>query len=257
MKKIFIAGSTLNQSNLKFQSGVAIESITFYSVKHDKVKIENKYPYFVVAGIANIVYTGMFRGILPFNIIGKSQSHLKGNMAKTTVIPTESVLSYPQEKVFTYNIRNSNTDTIGFTVKLKIVYSQNNFSRELIISDEDKEKVEGVVSISSFESTFEDGMTSRNTSAKCDWVVYFKSSQPVDKNGDNLVYHEETYNGSWSPSGKETVPITDLAAGAMQPYLAEGDSSSSAVHLTYNGKYAGTVTLTVKLNTFTEKVKSN
>lgn len=257
MKKIFTAGSTLNQSNIQISPGVVIESISFYPVKHDKVKIEKKYPYFVVAGIANILY-GNLRGVLPFNIIGKSQSHLKGNMAPTTVIPTESVLSYPQEKILTYNIKNSNTDPTGFTVKLKIVYSQDNFSRELIISDEDKAKIKGVVSISSFESTFEEGMTFRNTSANCNWIVHFKSSQPVDKSGDNLVYHEENHNGSWSPSGRENVPITDLAVGVMQPYLSEGDSSSIAVPLvTPSGKPAGTVTFTVKVNTFTEKVKAN
>lgn len=257
MKKIFVAGSALNQSNIQISPSVIIESVTFYPVKHDKVKIEGKYPYFVVAGIANILYNGSLKGVLPFNIIGKSQSHLKGNLSPSTAIPTENVL-VPQSETFTYNIRNSNDDIEGFTVKLRVNYSQDNFSRELIISDEDKKKIKGVVSIHSFESTFESGMTSRNTSAKCDWVVHFRSSDPVDQVEDSSEYHEENHNGSWSPSATEQVPITDLAVGVMQPYLSDGDSSSMIVPLvTWSGKPAGTVNFTVKVNSFTEKVKSN
>lgn len=258
MKRVFTANSSLNQSNIEISpKGVIVNSINFFPIKHDKVKIEGKYPYFLVAGIATVSYNGG-NSVFPFNIRGTSQSHLKGNLSPTTVIPTESALVYPQEKIFTYKIKNSNDDIVGFTVKLKVKYSQDSFEKELIISDEDKLKMEGNITLDIKGSTFENGMSGRNTSANYRWVLYFRSYNPVDRSDDTLVYHEETYNGSWSPSERENVPITDMAVGVMQPYISEGDSSSSPVAFVNGwGSVVATLNITAKVKTFTEKVKAN
>ena len=80
MKKIFVT-SNLTLNDLEFSpKSVVVTGVTFFPIKHNKVKMEGKNPYFLVAGMANVTYNGS-ASVFPFSIKGTSQSHLKGNLS--------------------------------------------------------------------------------------------------------------------------------------------------------------------------------
>ena len=257
MKKIFVT-SKLSLDDLEISpKSVFVAGVTFFPIKHDKVTIEGKNPYFLVAGKAEVTYNGSV-SVFPFSIKSSNQSHLKGNLSPTTVIPKESVLVSPQEKVVKYRFYNSNEDLVGFEVSLKLTYVTGSISREIVIDPDERKKMKGNVSVTKFVTDTKDGLSGLNTEAEARWEIYFKSLEPVDSDSDdNSIYHEELKSGSWSPNQTKEVPVTDMAVGVMQPYISEDDGSPEVPVVFTKGWSSETVKMSAKVKSFTEKVKSN